>query len=45
VSFPFDLHGAAMFDSYMPCDDHAVLKATFQGHSAAWAWHGMARVN
>jgi len=41
VSFPFDLHSAAVFDSHipchahaalLPCSDHAVLKETFQGH-------------
>jgi len=47
VSFPFDLHSAAVSDSHlpchahaapMPCSDHAVLvKATAQ--------HGMASVN
>jgi hypothetical protein len=26
VSFPFNLHSAAVFDSHMPCHDHAVLK-------------------
>jgi hypothetical protein len=42
VSFPFDLHSAAVFDSHIPCRSHAVplpcheyafLKATSQGHS------------
>jgi hypothetical protein len=41
VSFPFDLQSAVVFDSHMPCHDHAVpmpchdhavLKATFQSH-------------
>jgi len=44
VSFPFDLHGVTIFDSHIPChvhaaplscSDHAVLKATSQGHSTA----------
>jgi hypothetical protein len=31
VSFPFDLHSAAMSDSHLPCHAHAVLlKATAQ---------------
>jgi hypothetical protein len=48
VSFPFDLHSAAVFDSHMPCrslpcHEYAVLKATSQGHGtgAAWERHGM----
>jgi hypothetical protein len=50
VSFPFDLHSAAMFDSHMhavpvPCHDYAVLKATSQGHSMAHHGHGKACVN
>jgi hypothetical protein len=41
VSFQFDLHSAAVFDPHiscrargvpMACHDHAVLKATSQGH-------------
>jgi hypothetical protein len=50
VSFPFDLHSAAVFDSHMPCRTHAmprnlkidnvVLKAISQGHGTArQAWH------
>ena len=49
VSFPFDLHSAAVSDSHspcharampMPCSDHTVaLKRT------AWSEHGMASVN
>ena len=44
MSFPFDLHSAAVFDSHIPCNahatplpcsDHAVLKATSQGHGTA----------
>jgi hypothetical protein len=52
VSFQFDFHSAAVFDSHMPCRSHAVpmpyheyavLKATFQGHATGTAWerHGM----
>jgi hypothetical protein len=52
VSFPFDLHSAAVFDSHMPCRSHAVplpcheyavLKATSQGHGrvAAGERHDM----
>jgi hypothetical protein len=41
VYFPFDLHSGAVFDSHMTCrshavslpyHEHAVLKATSQGH-------------
>jgi hypothetical protein len=44
VSFPFDLHSVAVFDSHMPCHEHDVLKATSQGHGTAQhghdkAWH------
>jgi len=44
VSLPFDLHSAAVFDSHipcharaalLPCPEHAVLKATSQGHGTA----------
>jgi hypothetical protein len=50
VSFQFDLHSAAVFDSHMPCRSHAVLKAISQGHGrtryesgmrAAWKRHGI----
>jgi hypothetical protein len=46
VSFPFDLHNAAVFDSHKPCRAPAVLKATSQGHGTArhgrgMAWHDM----
>jgi hypothetical protein len=50
VSFPFDLHSAAVFDSHMscrahvtpvPCHDHAVLKADSQGHGTARHRSGM----
>jgi hypothetical protein len=34
-SFPFALHSADMFHSHMPCHNHAVLKATSQGHGTA----------
>jgi hypothetical protein len=53
VSFPLDLHSAAVFDSHMPCrthaapvpcHDHAVLKATSQSHGTARHGHGMACV-
>ena len=39
MSFPFDLHSAAVSDSHLPCSDHAVLlKATVQhGRRTAWA--------
>jgi hypothetical protein len=30
VSFPFDLHIAAVFDSHMPCHGHVVLKANLK---------------
>jgi hypothetical protein len=44
LSFLFDLHSAAVFDSHMPFRDHAVLKATSQGHGTErhgrdMAWH------
>jgi hypothetical protein len=56
ASFPIDLHSVAVFDSQMscrthagpvPCHDHAVLKATSQGHGRARHGHGkgMAWVN
>ena len=37
MSFPFDLHSAAVSDSHLPCSDYAVLlKATAQhGHLSA----------
>ena len=44
MSFPFDLHNAAVFDSHMrnqlhvsplTCSVHTVLKATSQGHGTA----------
>jgi hypothetical protein len=35
MSFPFDLHNAAVFDSHMLCHDRAVLKETSQGHGTA----------
>jgi hypothetical protein len=41
MSFRFDLHSAAVFDSHIPCHDHAVLKATSQGHGTARHGHGM----
>jgi hypothetical protein len=45
VHFPLDLHSAVVFDSHMPCHDHAVLKATSQGHGTARHGHGMACLN
>jgi hypothetical protein len=54
LSFPFDLHSAAVFDSHMPCrthavpvpcHDHTVLKATSQGYGTARHGHGMAYMN
>jgi hypothetical protein len=55
MSFPFDLHSAALFDSHMPCRSHAVplpcheyvvLKAISQGHRRGTAWqrHGMCKL-
>jgi len=44
MSFPFDLHNAAVFYSHvpchahaapLPCSGHAVLKAIAQGHGTA----------
>jgi hypothetical protein len=51
LSFPFDLHGAALFVSHilcrshavpLPCHEHAALKATAQSHGmvAAVKRHG-----
>ena len=49
VSFPFDLHSAAMSDSHLPCHDHAMLWPcrSSQSHGMVRAWHGrgMASVN
>jgi hypothetical protein len=54
LSFPFDLHSGAVFDLHMPRrahaaplpgHDHAVLKATSQGHDTAPHGRGMACVN
>jgi hypothetical protein len=53
VSFSFDLHSAAVFDSHMPCHvrfvlclEHSVLKEISQGHDRArhghWHGHGLA---
>ena len=38
MSFPFDLHSAAVSDSHLPCRAHAMLWPcrSSQGHSAAW---------
>jgi hypothetical protein len=48
VSFPFDLHSAAVFDSHTSCCACAMPRpcrseSNFSRprHSAAWAWHGM----
>jgi hypothetical protein len=50
--FPFYLHSAVVFDSYlprsapavpMPCHDHAVLKATSQGHGIARHGRGIGK--
>jgi hypothetical protein len=50
MSFSFDLHSEAVFDSHVPrhahaapqpCSDHAVLKSSYQGHSTARQGHGM----
>jgi hypothetical protein len=37
VSFPFDLHSAAVSDSYLPCHAHAMLRPcrSSQGHGTA----------
>jgi hypothetical protein len=48
VSFPFDLHSGAAFDSHMPRRARAMPR-TYRSESdflrprnnAAWAWHGM----
>jgi hypothetical protein len=48
VSFPFEFHSAAVFDShFMPrlCRSHAGLKATSQGHGTARHVNGMVCVN
>ena len=38
VSFPFDLHSAAVSDSHLPCHAHAMLRQyhSSQGHGTAW---------
>jgi hypothetical protein len=38
VSFPFDLHSAALSDSHLPCFAHAMLRPyrSSQGHGTAW---------
>src|SRR5215468_6354783 len=48
VSFPFDLHSAAVFDSHMPCRARAMPRPCCSEsefsrprHSMAWVWHGM----
>ena len=37
MSFPFDLHSAAVSHSHLPCHAHAMLRP--------WNGHGMASVN
>jgi hypothetical protein len=46
MSFPFDLHIAAVSDSHLPCHAHAMLRPcrSSQGHSTALSEHGMASV-
>jgi hypothetical protein len=49
LRLPFDLHSAAMFDSHMPCRDHAIVKATshavpcvnyhWVSTDIMWAWN------
>jgi hypothetical protein len=50
LSFSFGFHTATVYDLHMtchahaapmPCSDHAVLKATSQGHGTARQGHGM----
>jgi hypothetical protein len=48
VSFPLDLHSAAVFDSHMPWRTRAMPRLCWTEidfsrpcHSAAWAWHDM----
>ena len=38
MSFPFDLHSAAVSDSHLPCRAHAMLRPRrfSQGHGTAW---------
>jgi hypothetical protein len=38
VSFPFDLHSAAVSNSHLPCRAHALLRPcrSSQGHSTGW---------
>ena len=49
VSFPFDLHNAAVSDSHLPCHAHAMLRLCCglekNGVVGAWHGHGMASVN
>jgi hypothetical protein len=48
VSFPFDLHSEAVFDSHITCRARAHPRpcrsegnCSWPRHSAAWAWHGL----
>jgi hypothetical protein len=52
VSFPFDLHSSAVFDSHMPCRARAMPRPCLSEsdfsrprHSAAWARHGMGQLS
>jgi hypothetical protein len=47
VSFPFDLHSAAVSDSHLPCRAHAMLCHGLEKNGMVRAWHGrgMASVN
>ena len=40
VSFPFDLHSAAVSDSHLPCSSHALLRQrrSSQGHVKGRPW-------
>ena len=49
MSFPFDLHNAAVSDSHLPCHAHAMLRPCRglekKSMVGAWHGHGMASVN
>ena len=47
MSFPFDLHSAAMSDSHLICHAHAMLCRAVEKNGIVKAWHGrgMASVN
>ena len=36
MSFPFDLHSAAVSDSHLPCRAHAIPDHSSQGHGTPW---------